>query len=87
MRSFIVLVVMVLSGFYLLNPGAGWIECVPDAFPLIGNLDEASAVLLFVACLRYFGVDLTRLFAREPTPRTLPRRDTPQADDRPPDGR
>jgi hypothetical protein len=100
-RSFVVLIVMVLSGLYLLNPSFGLFEFIPDNFPLVGNLDEASAVLVFVACLRYFGVDLTRLFERRPdeghgtgapgspspTPRTLPRRDTAPADDRRLDGR
>jgi hypothetical protein len=34
----------VASGLaFLLNPGAGVLELVPDTAPLIGNLDEAAA--------------------------------------------
>ena len=34
---------------YLINPGAGFIEFIPDNIPIIGNLDEATATagLLF----------------------------------------
>jgi uncharacterized membrane protein YkvA (DUF1232 family) len=37
---------------YLLNPGAGLFEILPDTLPVIGNLDEAAAVGLVVACVR-----------------------------------
>lgn len=30
---------------YLLNPGGGIIEILPDNLPLIGNLDEGAATL------------------------------------------
>ena len=43
---------------YILNPTAGFFEILPDNLPIIGNLDEASAVLLILACLRHFGIDL-----------------------------
>ena len=29
--------------FYLINPTAGVIEFIPDNFPIIGNIDEATA--------------------------------------------
>ncbi len=36
-----------LLGFiYLLNPGAGFVEFIPDNLPIIGNLDEGAAMLL-----------------------------------------
>lgn len=36
-----------LAGFvYILNPGAGIFELIPDNIPLIGNLDEAGAAML-----------------------------------------
>ena len=36
-----------LLGFvYLLNPGAGVIEFIPDNLPIVGNLDEGVAGLL-----------------------------------------
>jgi len=50
----------VLALLYLLNPGAGVFEVLPDHIPGVGNLDEATAALLLIACLRYFGLDLTR---------------------------
>lgn len=50
-----------LSAIYLLNPGAGGIEFISDLFPLVGNLDEATAVLVLVRCLAHFGVDLSFL--------------------------
>ncbi len=50
---------------YLMNAGLGIIEIVPDNFPLIGNLDEASATALLLSCLAYFGLDLTNLFSKD----------------------
>ena len=47
---------------YLLNPGAGFLEIIPDYIPVFGNLDEAAATALLIAALSYFGVDLTRIF-------------------------
>lgn len=36
-----------LLGFvYLLNPGAGFVELIPDNLPIFGNLDEGAAALL-----------------------------------------
>ncbi|HEY9843410.1 MAG: DUF1232 domain-containing protein [Candidatus Sericytochromatia bacterium] len=48
-----------LGLLYILNPGAGLFELLPDALPLVGNLDEALAVTLVLACLRDYGLDLT----------------------------
>jgi hypothetical protein len=31
---------------------------------LVGNLDEATATMVLLGALRYFGMDLTRLFSR-----------------------
>ena len=50
------------AAFYLLNPGAGIFEILPDNIPLIGNLDEAAAAALLFMCLKYFGYDLPALF-------------------------
>ena len=47
---------------YLLNPTLG-IDLIPDYLPL-GNLDEAAATAILIACLSYFGVDLTWLTRR-----------------------
>lgn len=50
---------------YLLNPGAGFLEFLPDNLPLLGNIDEAAAAGILIACVRYFGFDLTRLLKRD----------------------
>ena len=43
---------------YLLNPGAGIFELIPDNIPIIGNLDEAAALTMLLLCLKYFGIEL-----------------------------
>ncbi len=43
-----------LGGLYLLNPSAGLFELLPDALPVVGNLDEAAATLLVVQAVRHF---------------------------------
>ena len=49
---------------YILNPTAGVLEFIPDNIPIVGNLDEAAAVALVLAALRYYGVDLTGFLRR-----------------------
>jgi hypothetical protein len=63
MKNFVVFGLGCLSFVYLLNFTFGIME-LPDNLPIIGNLDEAAAAILLMNCLRYFGVDLTRLFDR-----------------------
>ena len=64
MKSILVTLLGILSFVYLLNPTLGFFELLPDALPLVGNLDEGAAVALLLMCLRYFGLDLTKLFER-----------------------
>ncbi len=66
MKSIFVILAGLLSFFYILNPGAGIFELIPDNIPIIGNLDEATAVLVLLSCLRYFNIDLANLFKRKP---------------------
>ena len=54
-----------LGLIYVINPTAGLFEIIPDNIPFIGNLDEATAVVLILNCLRYFGIDLTRFFDKK----------------------
>lgn len=56
---------VIIGLIYLLNPTSGVIEIIPDNIPFIGNLDEATAVILILKCLREFGVDLGKGFKRE----------------------
>jgi len=43
---------IMLAGLYLLNPSAGLFELLPDALPVVGNLDEAAMTALLLHCLR-----------------------------------
>lgn len=61
-RSLVAFIGGIIGIIYILNPGAGVIELIPDAFPVIGNLDEAAAIVLVLTAMRYFGFDLTKFF-------------------------
>jgi len=40
---------------YILNPGAGFIELIPDNLPIAGNLDEgAAALMIWYALVEFF---------------------------------
>jgi uncharacterized membrane protein YkvA (DUF1232 family) len=41
-------IVAVLSALYLLNPGFGIFDLLPDNMPGIGNLDEAGVTALLI---------------------------------------
>ncbi len=45
-----------LLGFiYILNPTLGVLELIPDAFPIVGNLDEgAAALMLWYGLVEFF---------------------------------
>lgn len=60
MRKVLISLGGLLGLVYLLNPGAGIFEIIPDALPFVGNVDEALAATLVLACLREYGLDLTR---------------------------
>ncbi len=64
LKSLAVAALGCIALLYLVNPGAGIFEIIPDNIPLIGNLDEAAATLLLLNCLAYFGLDLRHLFQR-----------------------
>jgi len=64
MKNLAVLILGILSVIYILNPGAGIFELIPDNLPFIGNLDEAAAVALLLMCLKHFGIDLPDIFRR-----------------------
>jgi len=65
-KGFFAAIIALFCGFYLLNPTWGFIELIPDNVPFLGNLDEATAAAVLIACLRYFGYDLTRFWCRKP---------------------
>ena len=62
MKKIIVGIIGVLALLYLLNPGFGVFEFIPDNIPFIGNLDEATATFLLLSSMAYFGVDLRDTF-------------------------
>ena len=64
-KNILVALTGIISLLYLINPGMGVFELIPDNLPIIGNLDEAGAAVLLIAALNYFGVDLTRFFMRD----------------------
>jgi hypothetical protein len=63
-RETLVIALGALSVVYLLNPTAGFIELIPDNVPIVGNLDEAGAVLILMNTLRYYGIDPNRLWGQ-----------------------
>ena len=69
MKSFVVAITAVLSALYLLNPTAG-VDIIPDFLPFVGNLDEATAMAVLVACMRYFGYDLAGFFGKKSSEKT-----------------
>ena len=52
LKAGIYLIGVLVSVIYVLNPGAGVIELLPDNLPLLGNLDEAAFVTILLASLR-----------------------------------
>ena len=48
-------ILAILGLIYILNPGAGVIELIPDNLPIVGNLDEGAAFLLiWYALVEFF---------------------------------
>lgn len=60
-----VLIIGAIAVIYLINPTAGFIEFIPDNLPLIGNLDEAGAVIILTNVLAFYGLDVNRLLRRD----------------------
>ena len=65
LKNIFVFLIGILSLVYLINPGMGIFELIPDNLPIIGNLDEAGAAVLLIAALKYFSVDLARFFIKD----------------------
>ena len=63
-QTTVMLIIGALSLLYLINPGFGVFELIPDNIPLIGNLDEVTATILLLGVLRYFGVTFEALRKR-----------------------
>jgi hypothetical protein len=61
-KEMVVILLGVVAFIYLIYPSLGVFELLPDAIPLIGSVDEGTASLILISVLRYYGLDLTRLF-------------------------
>lgn len=61
-KTIIVICIGIISFMTIFRIGQQYIEFIPDGLPWIGNLDEAAAGALFLKCLKYLGLDLTKLF-------------------------
>jgi hypothetical protein len=44
----VIIVAIVCSVLYIINPTAGLLEFIPDNIPLVGNLDEAGATAMLL---------------------------------------
>jgi hypothetical protein len=62
-------VALILGAVYVLNPTFG-IDLLPDNLPILGNLDEAAALLLVLGALRYLGIGLPDYIERWIQPHT-----------------
>lgn len=49
---------------YLIYPSLGVFELIPDAIPVLGSIDEASATLILINTFRYYGFDVTRFYGK-----------------------
>ncbi|MBN1640070.1 MAG: DUF1232 domain-containing protein [Anaerolineae bacterium] len=48
----------------MINPTAGVFELLPDALPVLGNLDEAAVLFLMFSAMRYLGMRLPEFVER-----------------------
>ena len=46
---------IVIGTIYILNPTFGFVEFLPDNWPIVGNLDEAGASGFVILGLQYLG--------------------------------
>ncbi len=60
------IIALILSGVYLLNLTAGFVE-IPDNLPIIGNLDELIVANVFIGALARLGIDLRPFVLRKAT--------------------
>jgi uncharacterized membrane protein YkvA (DUF1232 family) len=64
--KWLVWLLSLLGLVYILNPGAGIIELVPDFVPGIGNLDEGLAFLMvYYGIMEFFAPQIRRQYNSE----------------------
>ena len=57
LKDIIVGIIGIVVTVYIILPSP-----LPDFIPFIGALDEVTAGLILINCMKYFGLDLTRFF-------------------------
>jgi hypothetical protein len=67
----VLILAIVCSVLYIINPTAGLLEFIPDNMPLVGNLDEAGATAMLLWAIAEL---------RKRNPATDPRDVTPPSD-------
>lgn len=70
-KNMIIIGLGAVGAVYLMFPTLGIFELIPDAIPLVGSLDEASATVLVLNTLAYYGLDLGRLYGQRDEPRQV----------------
>jgi len=53
MKHYLIIATGILSVLYLLNPGFGVFDLIPDNLPIIGNLDEGAAAYVIISVIAY----------------------------------
>ena len=69
--KWLVWLILILGGAYLLNPTFG-MDLIPDNIPIAGNLDEVAIFILWLGALHNLGVDLPEFISGSPTRRLPP---------------
>ena len=54
MKKFLIGILALIAILYLLNPGLGVFEFLPDNIPFVGNVDETLAAYVLVSAFQYF---------------------------------
>jgi hypothetical protein len=62
LKEMFILFLAAFAGIYLMFPTLGIFELIPDAIPIIGSIDEATATLIILNTLNYYGLNITNLY-------------------------
>lgn len=60
MKKIFLIFAAMLCVIYLVNPGAGFIELIPDNVPFFGNIDEVTVTVLLLKILKELGLNFFR---------------------------